>query len=370
MLKDPPFQSSNFIRSQGSMPTEGCLEGNHLLAFCPAPLKRTSLARTSASLKSTSRPPCLTHFPRTLVQATMAESKVGQLTAPPLATRLSPVQSRAVPNMPNWRYAGPLFDETSPTPLPAVIYFALTAEQSLELPPFNEFVRFILVGGDAEAAVEGSVAVNDGHAPLRVFSVTLPYHGDMPMNETALEKWAELYSSGADVVSFFTRKVSAGLDELIAQGHIDQSRVYAAGLSRGGLLAAHLALVNQHVNTVLGFSPVTKLADLKEFTHVASTSAAVTKKLDEASLLSERCVDGLSRCSVRVYSGNTDTRVGTRNCFELMAALADRARSRNVRSPPHEYIMFCSLGREGHGTSSDVFCVGARWLLRRAGLRA
>jgi poly(3-hydroxybutyrate) depolymerase len=183
-------------------------------------------------------------------------------------------------------------------------------------------------------------------------------------------------------VRYFTRKASDGLDWLVAQGHVDSSRVYAAGLSRGGLLAGHLALRNTHVSTVLGFSPVTVLAELAEFKQALSTtvpaagssgvpssSAARLRLLDETSLLSESCVDGLSRCAVRVYSGNADTRVGTRNCFDLMARLAERARADRVRSPPHEYIMYCSLGRDGHGTSSDVFAVGARWLLRRAGLR-
>lgn len=340
-----------------------------LVSFSSAMLVDFVRPRQLVGGRGRSRPVCIPQCRRGTLRPTMVGFKVDDKTAPLLGTKLAPVHSRPVPSMPNWRYAGPPIDEENPSSLPAIIYFALTAEQSLELSPFNEFVRFALAGGDAQTALENSAAVDDERAPLRVFSVTLPFHGDMSENEIALEKWAELYTSGADIVSFFTRKVSSGLDDLITRGYIDKSRVYATGLSRGGLLAGHLALVNEHVNVVLGFSPVTKLADLKEFSSIARSSDAVARKLNDASLLSERGVDGLSRCAVRVYSGNTDTRVGTRNCFELMAALADRARSRNVRSPPHEYIMFCSLGKEGHGTSSDVFCVGARWLLRRAGLR-
>jgi dienelactone hydrolase len=181
-------------------------------------------------------------------------------------------------------------------------------------------------------------------------------------------------------VRYFTRKASDGLDRLVAQGYVDTSRVYAVGLSRGGLLAGHLALRNPLVSAVLGFSPVTVLSELAEFKGALSLAAdgagpstdkadVARRLLDEASLLSDSCVAGLSRCAMRVYSGNADTRVGTRHCFDLMARLAERARADRVRSPPHEYIMYCSLGRDGHGTSSDVFAVGARWLLRRAGLR-
>lgn len=298
--------------------------------------------------------------------------------APPA---LAPVVSFDVPGFPNWRYAGPEIDVDAPRALPAVVYFALTAEQSLELAPFNQFARFVLRSGDYDAAAAGASPPSggsetnpDGGAALRVFSVTLPFHGDMQENESALTAWADRYSEGADVVSFFTRRVSASLDKLIAAGHVDAGRVYSAGLSRGGLLAAHLALANPVVDAVLGFSPVTSLAGLAEFRELAGVveeepTSAVTRKLNAASLLSEAAVEGLSRKAVRCYSGNSDTRVGTRSCFDFMEALAARAASRKERSSPHEYIMFCSMGREGHGTSSDVFCVGARWLLRRAGLR-
>jgi hypothetical protein len=282
------------------------------------------------------------------------------------ARALAPVKSRPVPGLSNWRYAGPPIDPDNPLPLPAVVYFALTAEQALELQPFNEFVRFLLANGDADASLASSGTVDDETAPLRVFSVTLPFHGTMAENEVALVEWAKVYEDLGDVVSFFTRKVSSSLDGLIADGHVDASRVYAAGLSRGGLLAGHLAVVNEHVNTVLGFSPVTELRELAEFAEVRKD----LPKLKAASLLSERCVNALYPLTIRAYSGNADTRVRTRNSFDWISSLAERATANKVRSPRHEYIMYCSLGRDGHGTSSDIFLVGSRWLLRRAGLRA
>lgn len=291
--------------------------------------------------------------------------------APPPA--LAPVVSRPVPGLANWRYAGPELDVERPDGLPAVVYFGLSAQQSLELEPYNQFVRFVLAGGDFGRAVRADVE-SDGKAGVRVFSVDLPFHGSMEENEVALMRWAERYEEGADVVSWFVRKVGEGVEKLVEEGHV--GAVYAAGLSRGGLLAAHLGLRCEMVEAVLGFSPVTNLGDVREFKGVRERAQGdpgglVARKLCEASLQTEEAVEGLSRVAVRMYSGNLDTRVGTRNCFEFMAKLAEVAAKRDgVRSPPHEYIMFCSLGREGHGTSSDVFCVGARWLLRRAGLRA
>lgn len=328
-------------------------------------------------------------------RARMSSVRTERRTTPLLADDVwDVVRSEPVPSLPNWRYAGgPPMDDASPVALPCVIYFALTAEQSLELAPFNQLVRLLLRGGDMSsvrtaanahpkdpARAADMAAETDRAAHLRVLSVTLPYHGDMAANENALAQWAARYQEGADVVSFFTRKASEALDSLVERGHVDPNHVYVAGLSRGGLLACHLAMRSKHISTVLAFSPVTRLTDLQEFKHFNPPDGenhdehtplpdASRRKVEEVSLLSDRCVDGLSECTVRVYSGNADTRVGTRNCFDLSAALADRAREKNIRSPPHEYIMYCSLGRDGHGTSGDVFAVGARWLLRKAGLR-
>lgn len=220
--------------------------------------------------------------------------------------------------------------------LPAVIYFALTAEQSIELDPFNQFVRYVLSDADMDAT-----CIDAAGAPCRVFSVTLPYHtSDMRDNENAFTHWASVYEHGGDLVGGFVRRVSESLNELIANGYICAHSVYAAGLSRGGLMAAHLAVRNEHVCACLGFAPVTVLSDLVEFSNVSNLRGR--EKMDKACLLHDDVVQGLAPLPVRFYMGNFDRRVGTRNAFELTHLLAERAvMDLGVRSPPHEFVMYC-----------------------------
>lgn len=241
-----------------------------------------------------------------------------------VSTQETVVVSQTVPGAGGWRYTGaPLIKGQ----LPAVLYFALTAEQSLELDPYNQFVSYLLQQNDN----------------LRVFSVTLPFHSnDMRENEQAFTKWASLYEEGGDVVAFFVRKVADTLDMLVRQGIVHPDAVFVAGLSRGGLLASHLAIRYPQIRAVLGFAPVTVLSELPEFRDDAIASLSAKEKIARASLLTDKCVDALAQVPVRFYMGNFDTRVGTRNAFELTHALAERAvLAKGVRSPPHEFIMYC-----------------------------
>lgn len=243
--------------------------------------------------------------------------------SPPTSVLTNAAVSRTVPGHKDWRYVGRLLDKG---PLPAVIYLALTAEQSLELDPFNQFVTFLTA---------------DQQAMFRVFSVTLPFHTpEMSENAAAFEKWASTYMAGGDLVSGFVRKVSSTLDEFIRDGYIAANEVYVAGLSRGGLLAAHLAVANPNVRACLGFSPVTVLHHLEEFSDVEIAPERARRKIRRASLHNDDVIGGLVSIPVRFYMGNSDTRVGTRNAFELIHLLAERAVKKGIRSP-HEFIMYC-----------------------------
>ena len=175
-----------------------------------------------------------------------------------------------------------------------------------------------------------------------MLSVTLPFHtGDMLDNERAFDRWADTYRAGGDLVSGFVRRVSAAIDDMIAADIIMRGSVYVAGLSRGGLLAAHLASVNRSVRACLGFAPVTVLSELSEFSDVSIGAGKPLEKVRKASLFNDGVVDKLVDIPVRFYMGNFDQRVGTRNAFELIHQVAERAASRGVRSPPHEFIMYC-----------------------------
>lgn len=263
------------------------------------------------------------------------------------------VKSEAVPGLPEWRYAGaPL----SQGPLPAIVYFALTATQSLELDPFNQYVTALL----------------KLKPDIRVFSMTLPLHSDSDMsaNEAVFHAWADAYRAGGDVVTPFIRRADSALRQLITHGYVSindggsnnntntntnntnnsdggeegqggRGGFHIAGLSRGGLLAGLLAARNEFVRSCLLFAPVSVLQQLPELAPQAVAQERAAGKIARATLLREDVVDALVHVPVRVYMGNSDTRVGTRNAFDFTHAVAERAANAGIRSPPHEFIMYC-----------------------------
>lgn len=234
------------------------------------------------------------------------------------------VVSEPVPDITGWRYVGAPLSQGA---LPAIVYFALTASQSLELDPFNQFPAEILARCDGK---------------VRVFSATLPLHSDdMAANEAVFHAWAEVYQAGGDIVSGFVRRADDAVRQLVTNNYASAERVYVAGLSRGGLFAALLAARNEHIRSCLAFAPVTVLAQLPELAPSTITNPRATEKIARASLLQSDVIDALVDVSVRIYMGNSDTRVGTRNAFDFAHAVAERAAESGVRSPPHEFIMYC-----------------------------
>ncbi|KAA8492492.1 hypothetical protein FVE85_7999 [Porphyridium purpureum] len=257
------------------------------------------------------------------------------------------------PDLRGWKVAGPPAEKGM---LPAIIYFALTAEQSLGLDPYNQFARFALGFEHEPQLGELEVLERLQRAELRVFSVTLPFHGTMEQNKLAFKNWAQAYAAGQDILSGFLNRVDRGIQTLL-KTQIDPDRLWTAGLSRGGLIASLVAMRNPEVTGVLAFSAVTVPGDLKELREVREQPA-----LKALSLKTPQNLEILSKKETRFYIGNQDETVGTRNCFDVAHGLAAAS---NARSPPHEFIMYCSLGREGHGTSVDVFQDGATWIRRK-----
>jgi len=257
------------------------------------------------------------------------------------------VRHGEVPGMSAWRYAGPELDDGEK---PAVVYFALTAGQSLGLDPFNGLTREVVgdrIGGEGDSA------------GVRVFSMTLPFHGSMEQNEIAFRNWVMSYENGSDLVSEYCDRALLGIQELIRRGWIDPKRLGIAGLSRGALIASLIAAREQNVKAVLGFAPVTSLLALREFQQVENREGR--DQLARLDLL-HHSRDLASR-SVRFYMGNRDARVGTRNAFNFIEQLAEDGFSQGHRSPRAELLMYPSVGMDGHGTPPKVFRDGARWLL-------
>ena len=189
-------------------------------------------------------------------------------------------------------FRGPPLEEG---PLPAVLYLALSAHDSLHLDPYNQPAIFLQ------------------SSPLRVFSLTLPGHELLPPTE-ALRFWADEIQSGRDVIQDFIQKAKAFVDNLIQRQVIDATKLGVMGLSRGVFVAAHLAAAIPEISALLGFAPLTRLKEAQEF------EAANVDPWDLTHLN-----DQLYNRAIRCYIGNRDTRVGTQSCFDWISSLAETA---------------------------------------------
>ncbi len=217
-------------------------------------------------------------------------------------------------------FVGPPFEEGA---LPALFYFALSAEDSLGKDPFNQPVK--LLGG----------------LPIRIFSMTLPAHENGLCPENAIKVWEERMKSGDPVIPPFIEEVKEAIGHL--KPHIKQGRLAVAGLSRGAYIACHVAAVCPEVSHILGFAPLTRFR--------------AAKNLDL-----ENLIPTLYNRNIRFYIGNRDTRVGTENAFSFIYKLADEAHKNRLRTAPIEMIIGPSIGRHGHGTSPEVFQNGTDWI--------
>lgn len=233
-------------------------------------------------------------------------------------------------------HVGPPLNEG---PLPTLIYFALSGEESLTLDPFNQPIVFLK------------------EQPIRKISFTLPYHGGAYAATETISLWAKDLVSGRDFVSPFIDNVIAALDELINDGYIDSNHIAAAGLSRGGFMACHLAAKDKRISTILGFAPLTQFSLMTEFHATATPALAESLSLMEI-------IDLLVGKKLRFYIGNRDTRVGTPQCFEFINALVETSFKNKLRSPPVELIISPSIGHKGHGTGPEIFKEGADWITK------
>ncbi|MCF7851661.1 MAG: hypothetical protein K9M07_00290 [Simkaniaceae bacterium] len=233
----------------------------------------------------------------------------------------------------NTHYLGPHIDEG---PLPAVFYFCISAQDSLSLDPIHQ---------PARACADQS---------LRIFSVDLPFHESyISPDEEPIRRWAEALKRGTDFISPFCDQMRQLIDELVNRQVIDPDKIGLMGLSRGVLLACHLAL---HIQTkaILGFSP------LLRFDTIADFSNEEQKLIDRLSLFNY--LDTLYSKTFRFYMGNCDTKTSTKTCMDFILHLADRAYEKGLRSSPIELIIGPSIGYKGHGTTKETFTQGAQWL--------
>ena len=236
-------------------------------------------------------------------------------------------------------YIGP---DLSSGPLPALFYFALSAKDSLGLDPFNQPVSYLSA------------------LPMRIFSMTLPGHGNHLPATQALHFWAKEIGQGNNVITEWIKHIHFAVETLLHQKVLVKGRIAIAGLSRGAFIATHVASAIDDFQYILGFAPFTDLATIKEFQELQSNP--IVKELILKNV-AHRLIDR----SLRYYIGNLDTRVETRRCFDFIETLSQTAYDHKVRSPQVELIISPSIGRDGHGTSKEVFHHGAQWIAQKLG---
>ncbi len=201
-------------------------------------------------------------------------------------------------------------------PLPAFFYFSLAGDESLQLEPFNTPITLL------------------ADAPVRCFSLTLPAHGPGFDKHTAVQHWQE----HPHEIEAWLLEAHAVITTLLDQGTI--TTLAAGGLSRGGLIATHLAALEPRIIAVVAFAPLIKLAHLSLLT----------------------LIDKLIHTHIRFYVGNRDTAVGTDNVFAFIHSLTEAAFAAGNRSPHAELYIRPSIGHRGHGTPPDAFAEGANWI--------
>ena len=229
-------------------------------------------------------------------------------------------------------FRGPALEEGK---LPAFFYFALSGEDSLNLDPFNQPV------------------VSLDTFPLRVFSMTIPGHGEGLKNTEAMGYWAREIENGNDPLTPFFEQCQESVEFLIQHEIVDEKQMAVGGLSRGGYIALHLASRISAFHTVLGYAPLTTMRTIGEFEQILHHEMIQSLEIDRNPLIGKR---------IRFYIGNRDLRVSTDACYQFVRELTDLSYDHQVRSPEIELLISPSIGHKGHGTPPQIFKAGAEWI--------
>lgn len=222
-------------------------------------------------------------------------------------------------------------------PLPALFYFALSGEDSLNLDPFNQPAMML------------------EHDPIHVFSFTLPFHGPGFVNTEAMRNWADEIKQHNNFIKTFIDQAIQNIHFLIDQKFINPEKMAAAGLSRGGLIAVHLAAREPLIKTILGYAPLTDPVIMEDFKELRNNPITVSLSLCNV-------MDKIYDRSLRFYMGNRDIRVSTEHCFQFIKNLTETAFQKGIRSPQTELILYPSVGHKGHGTPPHIFRSGIDWI--------
>jgi len=234
-------------------------------------------------------------------------------------------------------YLGPDIEEG---PLPALFYFALSAEESLTLEPYCNPVLAMQ------------------REKLRIFSMTLPCHGHSQDKYAAMGNWAKQMADGQYILKDFIESAHKAIDTLIAENIINPKRLALAGLSRGGFIATHVAAHQKQVGALVCFAPLTSLTTVEEFKDFQDHLRLRIEKL----ALTTLCEQLTHLHHLRFYIANRDTRVDTDTCIHFVRQMAERVHEKRAKHCKVEMMLTSPIGFKGHGTSPHIFTEGAKLL--------
>lgn len=201
---------------------------------------------------------------------------------------------------------------------PTLFYFSLSAEDSLLTEPFCSPARLL------------------AERNWRIISATMPGHEGNARPLNIRQIWQERSSD----LKQFLNDLTCAVKEILPSV---EGTLATAGLSRGALIAAHLAASLETIDAFIGYAPLTFLPGMPELDliHLAPS---------------------LKRKRVFMTVGHHDTMIETSRVIQTHAAWTHDLGAKARQECAHSLLIVPSIGKEGHGTAETTFVKGIEWL--------
>jgi acetyl esterase/lipase len=221
-------------------------------------------------------------------------------------------------------------------PAPTLLLFAMGGWDTLTTEPYCRVGRLLYAQG------------------WNVVSLDLPSHGaDVRPGEPEIVGWVARLKQGEDVVASFRLRVNDVIEHLITAGIADPSRIAAAGTSRGGFMAFHVAADNPRICAIAAFAPLTDLLALTEFAGQESNPLVQRLALIHTA-------EAVADRAAWIIIGNADTRVGTEHAIAYARAIANASQARSLGCE----VTLRVESAPGHMGLSEWHDLAADWFLQ------